>query len=54
MGANVTNVPYWLNMDRAGVEAMHAAVERFKAVGARVELATTKVGQCSLTPSNPR
>jgi hypothetical protein len=39
VGANVTNVPYWLNMDRGGVEAMHAAVERFK------------VGRCRLTLS---
>lgn len=49
--ANVVNVPYWLNMDRLGTEAMHASVERFRAVGPKVELATTKAGVLHLTTS---
>ena len=47
--ANVVDVPYWLCLDRAATEAAHAAVERFRAVGDVVELATTKAGSLHLT-----
>ena len=47
--ANVVDVPYWLCLDSAATEAAHAAVERFRAVGDVVELATTKAGSLHLT-----
>ena len=46
--ANVVNVPYWLNLDRQATEGAHQAAERFKAVGPRTELATTKAGSLHL------
>ena len=46
--ANVVNVPYWLNLDRIGAEAVHQAVERFRAVGLIAELATTRAGAVHL------
>ena len=46
--ANVVNVPYWLNLDRHATEGAHQAAERFKAVGPRTELATTKAGSLHL------
>jgi len=42
--ANVVGVPYWLNLDKTATEATQQAVERFRAVGPVVELATTRAG----------
>jgi HUS1 checkpoint protein len=42
--ANVKDVPYWLNLDRSATESTAVTVERLKAVGAVVELATTRAG----------
>ena len=53
--ANVVNVPYWLNLDRIGAEAMHQAVERFRAVGLIAELATRARARCiSSSPERRR
>jgi HUS1 checkpoint protein len=46
--ANVKDVPYWLNLDRSATESTAVTVERLKAVGAVVELATTRAGALHL------
>ena len=46
--ANVKDVPYWLNLDRSAAESTAVTVERLKAVGAVVELATTRAGALHL------
>ena len=49
--ANVKDVPYWLNLDRSATESTAVTVERLKAVGAVVELATTRAGALHLRPA---
>ena len=46
--ANVKDVPYWLNLDRSATESTAVTVERLKAVGAVVELATPRAGALHL------
>ena len=46
--ANVVDVPFWLNLDRAATDTTHVTVEKFKAIGGVVELATTKQGALHL------
>ena len=46
--ANVTEVPYWLDLDRGAVETTCVTVEKFKAIGGTVALATTKGGALHL------
>jgi|TARA_B110000977_G_scaffold200430_1_gene290921 hypothetical protein len=44
----VVDVPFWLNLDRAATDTTHVTVEKFKAIGGVVELATTKQGALHL------
>ena len=50
--ANVKDVPYWLNLDRSATESTAVTVERLKAVGAVVELATTRAGALHLVAAS--
>jgi HUS1 checkpoint protein len=50
--ANVVDVPYWLNLDRGGTEILHATIERFRAIGSVVELATTRHGALHVVVSS--
>ena len=50
--ANVKDVPYWLNLDRSATETTAMTVERLKAVGTVVELATTRAGALHLVAAS--
>ena len=50
--ANVKDVPYWLNLDRNATESTAVTVERLKAVGATLELATTRAGALHLVAAS--
>jgi HUS1 checkpoint protein len=50
--ANVKDVPYWLNLDRSATESTAMTVERLKAVGTVVELATTRAGALHLVAAS--
>lgn len=51
VGANVVDVPYWLEVDRYGLESIRETIERFSKVSENVEITTTRAGALYLSAS---
>jgi HUS1 checkpoint protein len=51
VGANVVDVPYWLDADRFGLESLREGVERFARVSDSVEITTTRSGSLYMSAS---
>lgn len=51
VGANVVDVPYWLDADRYALESIRETIERFSKVSESVEITTTRTGALYVSAS---
>jgi hypothetical protein len=51
VGANVVDVPYWLDADRFALESLREGIERFARVSDLMEITTTRSGAMYMSAS---